>query len=122
MNFDMNFLHYLFMVFGAIAGANLGLRGQAVFIFILVMVSMLILLPMYIGGFIFDHFATGPKEKIPAFIPYGIVLIFVLIGFKVLGEILADFISPAELSPLEDKMLGLGLGVALGFFTAAILF
>ena len=122
MNFDINFFHYLFMVAGAIAGANLGLRGQAVFIFILVMTSMLILIPMYIGGFIYDHFAVGPKEKIPAFIPYGIVLIFVLIGFKVLGEILADFIGPAELSPLEDKMLGLGLGVALGFFTAAILF
>ena len=122
MNFDLGFLHFLFMTVGAIAGANLGLRGQAVFIFILIMVSMLILIPMHIGGFIYDHFAAGPKEKIPVFIPYGIVLIFVLIGFKVLGEMLAYYINPEELSPLEDKMLGLGLGVALGFFIAAILF
>ena len=122
MNFDMHFLHYLFMAVGAIAGANLGLRGQAVFIFILVMISMLILIPMSIGGLIYDNFATGPREKIPAFVPYGIVLIFVLIGFKVLGEILAEFISPSALSPLEDKILGLGLGVGLGFFIAAILF
>ena len=122
MNFDLNFLHYLFMALGAIAGANLGLRGQAVFIFILIMVSMLILLPMYIGGFIFDHFADGPKEKIPEFIPYGFMLILVLIAFRSFGEMLAYYLSPVELSPLEDKMLGLGLGVALGFFTAAILF
>ena len=122
MNFDFGFLHFLIMTIGAIAGANLGLRGQAVFIFILIMVSMLILLPMYIGGFIYEHFAPGPKEWIPAFIPYGVVLIFVLIAFKSFGEMLAYYIGPAELSPLEDKMLGLGLGVALGFFTAAFLF
>ena len=122
MNFDLGFLHFLLMTVGAIAGANLGLRGQTVFIFILIMISSLILFPMYIGGFIYDHFAAGPKEWIPAFIPYGVVLIFVLIAFRSFGEMLTEYLSPFELSQLEDKILGLGLGVALGFFTAAFLF
>ena len=122
MNLEMGFLHYLLMALGAVVGANLGLRGQAVFSFILLMIAMLILAPTYIGSCIHEHFAHRPKAAIPVAVPIGFVIILILIVFRMLGEVLMTFLGPGELSPIEDRIFGLALGAALGFFAAAFLF
>jgi hypothetical protein len=110
------------MILGAIIGANLGIRGIIVFKFILALIFLLIVIPMSFAPKFQDFMSVNLNIEIPGIIAYGLVIVFILWLFREFGYQLSSFINPEVLSPLENRIFGLSLGTALGFFTAEFLF
>jgi hypothetical protein len=122
MTIELSFLHLFLMVLGAIIGANLGIRGIIVLKFILALIFVLIVIPLSIAPEIQSFLIVNLNIHLPGIIIYGLVITFVLLLFKEFGRELSSFLSPEALSPLENRILGLSLGTALGFFAAEFLF
>ncbi len=115
MEIEIRFFPLLLMVVGGTIGTNLGIRSIVSFSMILLMIYALIKVPYLLYNYLADFITSTTTLQETTTLSFILIILILLILFKMIIELVFEFLNPIDLSDFQNKALGLILGAAIGY-------
>lgn len=120
---EFGFWHILLCLIGGFIGASVGMRGQLVFVLIIVMIWLFIRVPLVLNRFLYDPLNKQFDLAVSSFgFTVVIVIALALSLFVLLNRISYTIKDLYYMSTFENRMYGLPVGAAIGYFIANYFF
>lgn len=115
MEIEIRFFPLLLMVIGGTIGTNLGIRSIVSFTIILLMIYALIKVPFLLYNYLADFITSITTLQETTALSFILIILVLLILFKIIIEMVFEFLNPIDLPNFQNRALGLILGAAIGY-------